>query len=238
MAYTVYPAGTDTNLDPVEVNSEQDRQVTAHGGRMATHVVDPAGGDYSLTTSGSSYDVDVAPGTAFISGHLVSLTATETVTVNGSVTSDLFLVVDDAKTDNAALVAQDQSASNPTGQYVVKLHTIASDGSGVTSTTDLRPWVAYRQDAAATSITGLQTGSVSGLATDSMGAQSTTVQFARAYQTAVDSVQVYLDSIQGGLVTNEHATSITQSGFTLNYNVVNAGSSGDTATFGYAARGQ
>ena len=147
MAFTVYPVGADSGFsEESAINSERDRLVAALGGRMATFVADPfTGGDFSLTTSGSSYDVDVAPGDAFVGGHFVRSNSTVTVTVDGSATNELFVVVDDAESNNATITST-SDGSTPSGQYVVKIHEVTTHGSGVTGTTDFRPFVPFRQD--------------------------------------------------------------------------------------------
>lgn len=241
MAFTVYPIGSDSGFsEESAINSEQDRLVAALGGRMATFVVDPfTGSDFGLTTSTSNYDVDVAAGDAFTGGHFFRSDSTETVTVNASVTSEIFLVVADSESDNAAFVAQDKPTTDPTGQYVVKLHEVTSDGSGVTGTTDFRPFVPFRQDSPVNAITGQQEGTVTGQAIDSTGDFTTNVTFPQAYQTGVDSVTVYIDSLSDNTarVVNMHATGVSTTGFTLHYSVDTAGGSSATADFGYSANG-
>jgi hypothetical protein len=242
MAFTVYPVGADSGFSAESaISSERDRLVAALGGRMATFVVDPfAGGDFSLTTSTSSFDVDVAAGTAFVGGHYVESNSTVTVTVNASVTSEIFLVVDDAEPDDASIIAQDSGTSDPTGQYVVKLHEVTSDGSGVTGTTDFRPFVPYRQDAPVNAVTGQQQATVTGQAIDSTGVFTTSVSFPHGYQTAADAVEVWLDSVTDTSVEFGfmNATNVTASGFDLQYSVVTAAAGGATADFGYTANGE
>jgi len=179
MAFTVYPVGADSGFsEESAINSDRDRLVAALGGRMATFVVDPfTGGDFSLTTSTSSYDVDVAAGDAFAGGHLVRSDSTVTVTVNASVTSEIFLVVADAESGNAAIKAQDKATADPSGAYVVKLHEVTSDGSGVTGTADFRPFVPFRQDSPVNAITGQQEAFVTGQAIDATGDFTTSVTF-------------------------------------------------------------
>ena len=242
MAFSVYPAGANTGFsEETSLDSERDRLVASLGGRMATFVVDPfTGGDFSLTTSASSYDVDVAAGDAFVGGHFVRSDSTVTVTVNASVTSEIFLVVRDVEAGNAIIVAQDAATADPSGQYVVKLHEVTSDGSGVTGTTDFRPFVPFRQDSPVNAITGQQQGTVTGQAIDATGDFTTSVSFPQSYQQGVDSVNAYIDSMTDATarVVNVRAESVTVDGFTLHYSVTTAGAGGATADFGFTANGE
>jgi len=240
MAFTVYPVGADSGFsEESAINSERDRLVAALGGRMATFVVDPfTGGDFSLTTSGSSYDVDVAPGDAFVGGHFVRSNSTVTVTVDGSATNELFVVVDDAESNNATITST-SDGSTPSGQYVVKIHEVTTDGSGVTGTTDFRPFVPFRQDSPINAITGQQQDTVPGQAIDSTGNFTTSVTFPQSYQNGVDAVNIFIDGLTDDTarVVNIYAGSVTADGFTLHYSVTAAGGSGATADFGYTATG-
>jgi len=206
---------------------------------MADFVVSPfQSGHFDVTTSASSYDVDVAAGDAFMGGHFVQSDATETVTVDGSATNEIFIVADDTKAGNGA-VEYTSDGSTPAGQYVMKIHEVTTDGSGVTGSTDFRPWVAFPSDAVNEAISGLQKDAVTGQAIDSTGVFTTAVSFSRSYINAVDDVEVYLDSLTDTTAAFGfmRAKNVTVDGFDLEYKVTAAGASGATADFGYKANG-
>jgi len=239
MTFTVYPVGADTGFTEESALSsgrETDRQ--AFAGRMRDFVVDPfTGGDFGLTTSASSFDVDVAAGEAFAAGHYVESTQTETRTVTDNATVELYLVVADIKSDNADIVTS--TSGTPSGQATIKLWEVTTDGSGVTGSTDFRPFVPFRGDVVEASLTGVQTKTVTGQAVDSTGNFSVSVSFPQAYQSGADDVAVTLSDLsdQSARVVNIFPSSITQSGCTVNYTVDVAGGSGATADFTVTARG-
>lgn len=240
MAFTVYPVGSNTGFsEESDLDSEFFRAIHALGGRMADFVVSPfQSGHFDITTSGSSYDVDVAAGDAFVNGHFVQSDATETVTVDGSTTNEIFLVIDDANAGNGA-IEYTSDGSTPSGQYVMKIWEVTTDGSGVTGSTDFRPWVAFPSDAVNETIIGLQKATVTGQAIDSTGVFTTAVSFPRSYITAVDDVEVYLDALTdtGAAFGFMRAKNVTVDGFDLEYKVTAAGATGATADFGYKANG-
>lgn len=242
MAFTVYPVGSNSGFsEESELDSELHRLMHALGGRMNDFVVDPySGGDFDITTSASSFDVDIAAGEAFTGGHLVDSDATETRTLNASVTSEIFLVVDDTETDNANIVAQDQGDADPTGQFVMKLWEATTDGSGVTGTTDFRPYVAFREDVVETSITGRKTGEFTGASVESTGVFTVSVTFTHPYVVAADSVVVSLNGLTDTGVSFGfiRAKNITTSGFDIEYHIDQSGAAGSTCDFNWVAHGE
>jgi len=247
MAFKVYPIGSKSGFsEESSLDSEKARQITSLGTRMTDFIVSPFNdGDFSLTTSTSSFDVDVAPGEAFMGGHFVGSDSTVTVTVNSSVTSEIFLVVDDAKTDNAAIVAQDKPDSDPTGQYVTKLHEVTSDGSGVTGTTDFRKYTPFPNQSPQESITGLKdtgqgTPDPPSISIASSGTRSVSVTYDTPYQVNVFSVVASLDTISDTQANLGwiHTMNSSLTGFDIKAKVIDAGGSGSTAEFAWLARGQ
>jgi len=243
MAFTVHPVGSNSGFsEESPLDSELHRLMHAVGGRMADFVVKPfAGGDFSLTTSGSSYDVDVAPGEAFVNGHLVQSDSTVTITVDGSATNEVFLVVDNAKSGNAA-IEYTSDGTTPSGKHVVKIHEVTTDGSGVTGTTDFRPYVAFRGNSDdADNLTGKKTGTVT-LSVDATGTQTATVSFTNPYQTALDDVHLTMEDIgdTGAELSYQRVPSSSKGvgGFDVEINVVTAGASGTNVTFRWTAHGE
>ena len=245
MAFSVYPVGANTGFsEESALDSEKDRLIAALGGRMADFVVLPfSQGHFDLTTSGSSYDVDVAAGDAFMGGHLTRMDATETVTVDASATNELFLVVDDAEADNAA-IQYTSDGTTPSGQYVLKLWDVTTDGSGVTGTTDRRRYVPFPNQDPRESITGLKDTSQGNPAspsvgTDSTGIKTVTVTFDNPFQSEVFSVVASLDSVSdtavniGWIKTNN----VTVDGFDIDVKVTKSGASSSTATLDWIAQG-
>lgn len=244
MAIVAYPAGSKSGFsEESEFNSERDRLIYALGGRLANFIVDPfTGNHFGLTTSGTSLDVTVEAGDAFTGGHLIRSDAGVTKTISASTTSELFLVVRDSATGNAEIIAQDKGTADPTGQYVVKLWEATTDTGGVTGTTDFRPYVAYREDAVETSITGNKAGVSGTIAVDTLGVKTVPVSFTNAYQTAVDDVQVTLNALGDTAVDFGYIridpTSISPTGFTIEAKVNTAGATGTTADFRWNSMGQ
>lgn len=242
MAWDVYPTGADSGFsEETQLSSEFARKISALGGRMEDFVVDPfTGGDFSLTTSASSFDVDVAAGEAFMGGHFVKSDATVTVTVNASVTSELFLVVDDAETNNVSIVAQDKATADPTGSYVMKLWEVTSDGSGVTGTTDFRYYVAFREAVTEDTITGRKVGTYTGASVDTNGVFTVSVTFTNPYIDAADEVLVSLDTLTDTAVEFGYmrTKNVTTTGFDIEYSIGPSGASGSTADFHWIAHGR
>lgn len=245
MAFDVYPAGSATGFsEESELSSETDRLIASLGGRMADFVVLPfSQGHFDVTTSGSSYDVDVAAGQAFLGGHYVTMDAATTVTVDGSATNELFLVVDDSLTGNAA-VQYTSDGSTPSGQYVMKLWEATTDGSGVTGTTDARPYVAFPNQDPQESVTGLKdttqgTPTNPSVPTDSTGIFTVDVTYDRPFQTNVFSTLATLDDLTDtaadlGWIRTSNST---LDGFTIEVKVTKTGAGGSTATFNWLAQG-
>lgn len=246
MAFTVHPIGSATGFaEQSELDSELDRLISGLGGRMADFVVSPfGGGDFDLTTSGSSYDVDVAPGDAFVGGHFVQSDTVVTITVDGSATNEVFLVVDDAQTGNAA-IEYTSDGSDPPGQHVVKLHEVTTDGSGVTGTTDFRPYVAFPDLQPDESITGKKetpqgTPDPPSVSTESTGVVTVTVTFDRPYRDRIDSVVASLDNLTDTAVNFgwTRTKNVTVDSFDIEVKVTKAGASGSTAEFHWVAHGK
>jgi hypothetical protein len=241
MGFSVYPVGGNTGFsEESDLDSELFRAIHAFGGRMEDFVVKPFhSGHFDITTSGSSYDVDVAAGDAFFSGHLVQSDATETVTVDGSTTNEIFLVVDDTKAGNAA-VEHTSDGTTPPGQYVMKIWEVTTDGSGVTGTDDFRKYVAFPEKHPDESITGQKTGTTGTVATDVTGVVTVTHTFDHSYPQQAESVVATLNSLSDTSVAFAwiRTTNVTVDGFTVEARIDNAGASGSTADFLFQATGK
>lgn len=247
MAIEAYPVGTDSGFsEESDINSERDRLVQQHGGRLSDHIADPfTGGHFDESHSGSSLDITIdtgGDGKAFMAGHLVVNDASITKTLNASVTSEIFLVVRDSPTGNAEIVAQDQATADPTGVAVMKIWEATTDSSGVTGTTDFREYVPFREDQANRNITGRKAGTSGTIAIDSTGVKTVSVTFSNAYQNAVDQANAWLNVLgdtaaEFGFIRVD-PTTISATGFTIEAKVTAAGGSGTTADFDWEAYGK
>lgn len=240
MAFDVYPVGANSGFsEESSIDSEKDRDVFALGGRLADHVADPVGGDFDLTTSGSSLDVDVAAGTAFMSGHRVVSDATVTLTVDASSTNYIWLVVRDAETGNA-IIEYNTTGSAPSGAYAMKLAEVDTDSSGVTATRDFRPPTAFAADQVATSADSIA-GQTSDQPVDATGVQTFTVTLPAPFPTALDHVELTLAKLTDSAVSSDHVrvppSNLARDSFQVEYDISNAGSSGTVANWFYTARG-
>lgn len=240
MAFDVYPVGANSGFsEESSIDSERDRDVAALGGRLADHVVDPVGGDFGLTTSGSSLDVDVAPGTAFMNGHRVVSDATVTLTVDASSTNYIWLVVRDAAAGNA-VIEYNTDGSTPTGAYAVKLFEVDTDSSGVTATRDFRPPLPYAADSIAASADAM-VGETGTQAVDATGVATFTVTLPAPFPNALDDVQLTLRDLTDTAVdfgfVRVPSSNMARDQFQVEYDVAAAGASGSTATWGFVARG-
>jgi len=188
MTTECYPVGADTGFsEKGEINSELDRLLWSLGERLQDFVADPFNGnDFGLTTSGSSYDVDIAPGVAFLNGHIFRSDATETVTVDANATNELFIIVEDSKTNNASF-EYTSDGSTPANKYAMKIWEITTDGSGVTGTTDTRPFAPFHLTGIEKNAYGRQVGSET-FAVDSKTVLTTTVNIPNPYPNALDEV--------------------------------------------------
>lgn len=243
MAIEAYPVGSDSGFsEESAINSERDRLISNLGGRMADHIVDPfTGGDFDITTSGSSLDVDIAVGDAFLGGHLVRNDAAITLTVDSSSTNEIFLVVADSPTGNAQ-VTYTSDGSTPSGLYVMKIWEAVTDSSGVTGTTDYREYVPFREDQANGAITGRKAGTSGTIAIDTTGVKTASVTFTNPYQNGVDQANAWLNALgdtaaEFGYIRVD-PTSISTTGFTIEAKVTAAGGSGTTADFDWEAYGK
>lgn len=244
MAFTVYPVGSSSGFsEESELDSDLHRLMHAFGGRLDNFVVDPFNSNHFNLTNPSGLDAQVASGDAVIGGHLVRMDSAVTKTLNASVTSEIFLVVDDAETNNAAIVAQDKPTADPTGQYVEKLWEATTDGSTITGTTDFRHYVGFRGDTVATGLSGRKTGSYTGAAIDSNGVFTVSVTFTNPYIDGIDTVLVSLNDLTASQPSNFQlgylrAKNYAVDGFDIEYNVANSASAGDTADFNWVAHGR
>ena len=241
MAFTVHPVGSNSGFsEESSVDSELHRLLHAFGGRIADFVVSPFhSGHFDITTSGTSYDVDVAAWDAFFSGHLVRSDATETVTVDGSTTNEIFIVVDDGRSGNAA-VEYTSDGSTPSGQYVMKIWEVTTDGSGVTGTTDFRKYVPFPGKHPDESITGQKTGTTGTVATDVTGVVTVDHTFDHSYPQAAKTAVATLNTLSDTSVAFAwiRTTNVTTDGFTVEARIDNAGASGSTADFLFQATGK
>jgi hypothetical protein len=242
MAIEAYPVGSNSGFsEESAIDSERDRLISGNGGRMSDHIVDPfTGGDFDITTSGSSYDVDIAVGDAFLGGHLVRNDAAITLTLDASTTNEIFLVVSDSATGNAQ-VTYTSDGSTPSGQYVLKIWEATTDGSGVTGTTDFREYVPYRDDQANRNITGRKSGTSGTIAIDTAGIKTVSVTFTNPYQNGCDSAVAHLNAIDDTSVEfgfwRVDPTTISSTGFTIEAYITTAAGSG-TADFRWEAYGK
>jgi FlaG/FlaF family flagellin (archaellin) len=241
MAFTVHPTGSASGFsEESALDSELHRLLHSLGDRMADFVVAPYhDGHFDITTSGSSYDVDVAAGDGFFGGHFVRSDATTTLTLDGSTTNEIFIVVDDARTDNAA-IEYTSDGTTPSGQYVMKIWEVTTDGSGVTGTEDFRKYVAFSEEHSYESITGQKTGTTSTVATDVTGVVTVDHTFDHSYPRKADSVVATLNTLSDTSVAFAwiRTTNVTVDGFTVEARINNAGSSGSTADFLFQATGK
>lgn len=243
MAFTVHPVGANSGFsEESELDSELHRLLHSFGDRMATFVVSPFTNNHFNLTNPTGTDAQIAAGDAMVGGHLVRMDSAVTKTLNTSVTSEIFLVVDDAKSNNAAIVAQDKATTDPSGQYVVKLWEATTDSTTITGTTDFRPYVPFRDNADdAGAITGKKTGTVQ-LSIDATGVVTKTVSFAEPYRTALDDVQLTMEDIgdTGAEMAYQRVPSTSKSttGFDVEIRVATAGASGTTVTYRWTANGK
>lgn len=242
MAFTVYPVGANSGFsEESNLDSEFFRAIHNLGGRMANFVVSPFTNNHFNATNPTGTDIQIAAGDAFVGGHFVQMDSAVTRTLNTSVTSEIFLVVDDAKSNNAAIVAQDKSTTDPSGQYVIKLWEATTDSSTITGTTDFRDYVPFRDgNSVLDSITGKKSGNSGTIAVDTTGVKTVSVSFTHAYQTAVDDVQATLNSLGDTAVTFGfiRVKNVSTTGFTIEAYVTTAGASGTTADFNWTAYGK
>lgn len=245
MAIEAYPVGGDSGFsEQSAINSERDRLIAALGGRMSDFIVDPfAGGHFDISTSGSSYDVDIdtgASGKAFLGGHLVENDSTITLTLDGSSTNEIFLIVADAESGNAGVVFT-SDGSTPSGQYVMKIWEATTDGSGVTGTTDFRKYTPF-QDGAATedSVTGRKSGTSGTVDISSTGLQTVDVTFDNPYRESLDQVIVQVADLTDNTAGFGfwRAVNRTTDGFTIEVDVDKSGGSGETCTFDWITQGK
>jgi hypothetical protein len=244
MAIEAYPVGADSGFsEESAINSERDRLITAAGGRMSDHIVDPfTAGHFDESHSGSSLDITIdtgGTGKAFLGGHLVVNTASITLTLDAGSTNEIFLVVRDGATGNAEVVFT-SDGSTPSGLYVMKIWEASTDSSGVTGTTDFRQWVPFRSDQANRNITGRQTGETSTQSVDSTGTFSTTVTLPQEYRDSIDQARAWLKDLSDTAVSFGfiRVTNVTTSSIDIQYNIDNAGGTGTTATFGWETHGK
>jgi hypothetical protein len=246
MAIEAYPVGSNSGFsEESAIDSERDRLVQQHGGRMSDHIANPfAGGHFDESHSGSSLDIDIdtgASGKAFLGGHLVVNDTTITLSLDASSTNEIFLVVRDSASGNAEVVYT-SDGSTPSGQYVMKIWEATTDSSGVTGTTDFREYVPFREDAVAASITGRKAGTSGTIAIDTTGVKTASVSFTNPYQNAVDQANAWLNALgdtaaEFGFIRVD-PTSISTTGFTIEAKVTAAGASGSTADFDWEAYGK
>ena len=245
MVIEAYPVGADTGFsEESAINSDRDRLISANGGRMSDHIVDPfTSGHFDESHSGSSLDIDIdtnGSGKAFLGGHLVVNDTTITLTLDASSTNEIYLVVRDSATGNAE-VTYTSDGSTPSGQYVMQLLEATTDSSGVTATTDYRDYVPYRDDQPARGITGRKSGVSGTIATDSTGVKTVTVTFTHPYQSGCDRATAWLNavsdtSVEFGWLRVDPST-IDTAGFTIEARVSAAASSGATADFTWETDG-
>lgn len=211
---------------------------------MADFVVTPFDGDdFDLTTSSSSYDVDVDAGDAFVNGHFVQSDSTETITVDGDSTNEVFLVVDDNKSDNAA-IEYTSDGSEPSGQYVVKLHEVTTDGSGVTDTTDFRPYVPFPNEDPKESVTGSKATPQGSPDPPTVSTEDTTVEtvsvtFDNPYRNEVFDVVASLGDLTdtGANIGWIKTANVTVDGLDIDVKVTKSGESGSEAELAWRATG-
>jgi len=240
MAFDVYPVGANTGFsEESSIDSEKDRDVAALGGRLADHVADPVGGDFAITTSGSSLDVDVAAGTAFVIGHRVVSDAIVTLTVDASTTNYIWLVLRDGASGNA-VIEYNTTGSAPSGVAAMKLFEVDTDSSGVTATRDFRPPTAFAADAVATSVDSIA-DQTADQAVDATGVQTFTVTLPQPFPTALDHVELTLAKLTDTAVVLDYVrvppSNMARDSFQVEYDVSGAGASGATANWFYTARG-
>jgi len=245
MAFTVHPVGSASGFtEESELDSELHRLLHAFGGRMSDFVILPFSQNHFDLTNPSGLDAQIATGDAMTGGHLTRMDAAETRTLTASTTSEVFLVVDDAKTGNADIVAQDKATADPTGQYVVKLWEATTDGSTITGTTDFRPYVPFPNEDPQESVTGVKdtpqgTPNPPSVSTDSTGIKTVSVTFDRPYRVEVFDVVASLSNVTDTAVNLGwvKTSNITLTGFDIDVKVTKSGASGSTADMAWNARG-
>jgi len=245
MAFSVHPVGANSGFsEESTLDSDLHRLLHAFGGRMADFVVLPFSQNHFQLTNPSGLDAQIATGDAMTGGHFIRMDAAETRTLSASTTSEVFLVVDDAKTDNADIVAQDKSTADPTGQYVMKLWEATTDSSTITGQTDFRPYVPFPNEDPQESVTGVKdtpqgTPNPPSVATDSTGVKSVSVTFDNPYQVEVFDVVASLSGVTDTAVNLGwvKTSNITTSGFDIDVKVTKTGASGSTADMAWNARG-
>lgn len=244
MVIETYPVGANSGFsEESELDSERDRLISAHGGRMANHIVDPfSGGDFDITTSPSDFQIDIAGGFALMGGHLVENGTNITKTINPNTTSEVFLRVDDNPTGNAEIVAQDKSDADPNGDYVMRIWEVTTDGSGTTGTTDFREYVPFREDQTNRSVTGRKAGTSGTIPIDSVGIQTVSVTFSQPYQNSADQANCWVNSLDDTGVDFQwwrvDPTTISKTGFTIEANINGAVGTNTTADFSWEAYGK
>jgi hypothetical protein len=243
MAIEAYPVGSNSGFsEESAIDSERDRLIAALGGRMSDFIVDPfTGGDFGITTSTSSYDVDIAAGDAFLGGHIVQNDAAITLTVDASTTNEIFLVVDDAANWGAE-VTYTSDGTTPSGMYVMKIWEATTDGSGVTGTTDFRKYTPF-EDGATTedSVTGRKSGTTGTIDISTTGLKTVDVTFNNPYRVELDQVIIQVNSLTATDVGFDYWRAINRStsGFTVEISVGNgSSSSGETADFDWFTQGK
>lgn len=246
MAFDVYPVGANSGFsEESSIDSEKDREIVSLGGRITNFVVAPfSNDDFGITTSGSSLDVDVAPGTAFMGGHRVVSDATVTLTLDASSTNHIWLVVRDGEAGNAT-VEYNTDGSTPSGLYATKLWEVTTDSSGVTGTTDTRRYVPYPNLDPAESITGLKatlqgSPATPSVSTASTGVKTVDVTFDRSYREEIFAVVASLNNLDDTAASFGwiRTKNVTVDGFTIEAKVDKQGGSGTTADFSWTAQGR
>jgi len=239
MTIATYPTGTETGFtESTALNSERDRLLNSLGDRQLSFVSRPfSQSDYNVSGAGS-LDVDIAAGVAFVSGHLVINDATITKTLDDNATNDVYIIVDDAETDNAA-ISYETGGSTPTAKYSMQIATVTTSSGTIDSTTDERPYVPYRENSTNDSITGRKSGVSGDMDVATTGVKTVSVSFSNQYRNNADNAQVTLQNLDNTSVEFGYirVTSLSTSGFTIEANVVTSGSSGDVANFYWEAYG-
>jgi hypothetical protein len=247
MAIEAYPVGSDSGFsEESSISSERDRLVAALGERQASFIVDPfTSGHFDESHSGSSLSITIdtaGDGLAVVGGHLVENDGNSlTLNLDPSSTNEIFLRVADTPLGNAD-VTFTSDGSTPTGQHVVKIWEATTDTGGVTGTTDFRPYVPYRGNSVAASITGRKQGTSGTIAIDSTGVKTVAVSFTNPYITSLDSAKAWLHTLgdTAAVIDNVRVQpgSYSTTGFTIEANVTTAGSTGTTADFRWEAYGE
>jgi len=247
MALESYPVGSASGFsEESDISSELDRLIYALGERQASFVVDPfAGGDFDESHSGSSLTITIdtgGTGRAFLGGHYVQNDGNSIdLSLDPSATNEIFVRAADQPISNAD-VTFTSDGTTPTGQQVMKIWEATTDSSGVTGTTDFRPYIPYRGSGVNDAITGRKQGVSGTITTDTTGVKTTSVSFTNPYIAALDSAKAWLHSLSdtAAIIDNIRVQpgSYSTTGFTIEANVTTAGASGATADFRWEAYGE